>query len=136
MGSKPTSLLLGLGAVLGAIALGLVPPGPRHEGVALRMLFAEGFCIGGLHNGLYTVAAYIYPASARATGMAAAAGTGRIGAVLSCFTGALSLKFAGPHIPARAPVKTARIGEAVSLALRTGELAMPASLELHSFPIT
>lgn len=96
VGSKPISMLLGIAAVVDAVALGLVPPGLRHEGMALCMLFAEGCAIGGLHNALYTLAAHIYPASARATGVGAAAGIGRIGAVLSSFTGALSLKFAGP----------------------------------------
>jgi MFS transporter, AAHS family, 4-hydroxybenzoate transporter len=95
MGSRSVSLLLGVGAVGGALTLGLAPLGPERTLFTMCALGIEGYFIGGLHNGLYTVAAYLYPLPSRATGVGAAAGAGRIGAVLSSFTGALSLKFAG-----------------------------------------
>ena len=54
------------------------------------------FCIAGLHNTLYTLAATTYPpTTARATGVGTASAVGRLGAVLSSFTGVLSLDFGG-----------------------------------------
>lgn len=86
---------LAVGSVFGALALGLLPINPHHLPVALSALVLEGVFIGGLHNGLYTLAAYIYPPFARATGVGAAAGVGRIGAVLSSYTGVITLRLAG-----------------------------------------
>ena len=70
------------------------------------------FCIAGLHNTLYTLAATTYPpTTARATGVGTASAVGRLSggparrwagsavgrlsAVLSSFTGVLSLDFGG-----------------------------------------
>jgi MFS transporter, AAHS family, 4-hydroxybenzoate transporter len=94
-GSRLSVPGLGAGAVFGALALGLLPISPHHLAFALSALILEGVFIGGLHNGLYTLAAYIYPPFARATGVGAAAGVGRIGAVLSSYTGVITLKLAG-----------------------------------------
>lgn len=95
LGSRRVSLTLGAGAVIGALTLGLSHLGPDRTAFTMVALGIEGCFIGGLHNGLYTIAAHLYPFSARATGVGAAAGAGRIGAVLSSFTGALTLKLAG-----------------------------------------
>ena len=95
MGSRPAGLALAGGATLGALALGALHFDPRTTALAFTALLLEGFFIGGLHNGLYTVAAFIYPPAVRATGVGAASGIGRVGAVLSSFTGVLTLKLAG-----------------------------------------
>jgi AAHS family 4-hydroxybenzoate transporter-like MFS transporter len=58
-------------------------------------LFPEGLFIGGLHNALYAVSAHLYQPHVRATGVGAASGAGRVGAILSACVGALSLKVAG-----------------------------------------
>lgn len=63
--------------------------------VILPMMLALGFCIAGLHNTLYTLAATTYPTTARATGVGTASAVGRLGAVLSSFTGVLSLDLGG-----------------------------------------
>jgi MFS transporter, AAHS family, 4-hydroxybenzoate transporter len=94
-GSRLSVPALAAGSVLGALALGLLPIDPHRAPLALSALILEGVFIGGLHNGLYTLAAYIYPPFARATGVGAAAGVGRIGAVLSSYTGVITLKLAG-----------------------------------------
>lgn len=95
MGSRYSAILQGLGAVIGAVTLGVSVLGPDRAVFTMVTLAIEGFFIGALHNGMYTLAAHMYPPAVRATGVGAAAGTGRIGAVLSSFTGALTLKFAG-----------------------------------------
>lgn len=63
--------------------------------IILPVMVALGFCIAGLHNTLYTLAATAYPTAARATGVGVASAVGRLGAVLSSFTGVISLDLGG-----------------------------------------
>ena len=95
-GSRTTVTGLAAGSIVGALALGLLPVDP-HNGLVRVMatLVLEGFFIAGLHNGLYTLATHIYPSYVRATGVGAASAVGRIGAVLSSFTGVLTLNLGG-----------------------------------------
>jgi AAHS family 4-hydroxybenzoate transporter-like MFS transporter len=62
----------------------------------LVVLVVEGFFIAGIHTAIYTLAAHVYPPFIRATGVGAASAFGRIGAVLSSYTGVMSLDIAGP----------------------------------------
>jgi AAHS family 4-hydroxybenzoate transporter-like MFS transporter len=95
-GSKLSVPLMSVGGVIGALVLGMSRFDPAQGMLAIGLaLFAEGVFVAGLHNGMYTLAAYVYPPSARATGVGAAAAFGRIGAVISSYTGAYSLKLAG-----------------------------------------
>lgn len=96
LGSRTAGVGLALGATAGALVLGVLPFDPQSAVRVCAALLAEGMFIGGLHNALYTVAAFIYPPAVRATGVGAAAGLGRIGAVVSSYTGVLTLKLAGP----------------------------------------
>jgi MFS transporter, AAHS family, 4-hydroxybenzoate transporter len=96
VGSRVSILGLAAGSVIGAVALGLLPLDPAHGlGAAITALGAEGFFIGGFHNGLYTLAAFLYPSFVRGTGVGAAAGVGRIGAVVSSYTGVIALQLGG-----------------------------------------
>lgn len=63
--------------------------------LVLPMILTLGFCMAGLHNTLYTLAAETYPTAARATGVGTASATGRLGAVLSSYTGVISLDIGG-----------------------------------------
>lgn len=95
-GSRVAVLGVAAGSTVGAVALGLLPIDPNHGfSLALAALVIEGFFIGGLNNGMYTLAAFLYPPFVRATGVGAASAVGRIGAVLSSFTGVLTLRLAG-----------------------------------------
>lgn len=96
MGSRRSVLGLAAGAAVGALVLGglsrgTVAPFP----LLLVALLCEGLFIAGLTNGVYTLAAYIYPPYAKATGVGAAAAVGRIGAVVSSYTGVLALQLGG-----------------------------------------
>lgn len=95
-GSKSSVIGLAAGCVVGALALGLMPfdPALGLTWVALALVI-EGFFIAGLHAGVYTLAAFIYPPFVRATGVGAASAAGRIGAVLSSFTGVITLRMGG-----------------------------------------
>lgn len=95
-GSRVAVLGVAAGATFGAVALGVMPINPGHGlSLALGALIIEGFFIGGLNNGMYTLATFLYPPFVRATGVGAASAVGRIGAVLSSFTGVLALGLGG-----------------------------------------
>jgi len=49
----------------------------------------------GLLNGLYTFSAFIYPDTARGTGVGAAAAAGRVGAIASSYAGVIALSIGG-----------------------------------------
>lgn len=65
-------------------------------GVFLFVL-SVGFFTAGIHNSLYTLAATLYPANIRGTGVGSAAAFGRLGAVLSSYSGVMSLEHGGPQ---------------------------------------
>jgi AAHS family 4-hydroxybenzoate transporter-like MFS transporter len=95
-GSKASWAGLALGGVACAVALAVLLYLDAPSNVLLAVLVAEGFFIAGIHTAVYTLAAHVYPPFIRATGVGAASAFGRIGAVLSSYTGVMSLDIAGP----------------------------------------
>ena len=61
----------------------------------LVMLTATGAMINGVQTTMYALAAHVYPAAIRATGVGTAVSFGRIGAVLTGFVGAWALEHGG-----------------------------------------
>lgn len=95
-GSRKPMVIMALAASAGAAALIIwhldaSTPLP----ILLAALAFEGACIAGLQVILYALAAHMYPTGFRATGVGAAAGIGRLGAVLSTVIGAAVLAQAG-----------------------------------------
>ena len=96
VGSRVSVLALAAGAAIGALVLGALAHGTGGSfTVLLLALLCEGLFIAGLTNGVYTLAAFIYPPYAKATGVGAAAAVGRIGAVVSSYTGVIALQLGG-----------------------------------------
>ena len=93
--SRTHMALAGGTAVLAAILAIMLGSDVVSALIILPVMMALGFCIAGLHNTLYTLAATSYPTDARATGVGVASATGRLGAVLSSFTGVISLDLGG-----------------------------------------
>jgi AAHS family 4-hydroxybenzoate transporter-like MFS transporter len=62
---------------------------PDELAALLIIMAGIGAAILGVQTGLYSVSAHVYPTSARATGVGAALGVGRLGGILSAFAGAL-----------------------------------------------
>jgi MFS transporter, AAHS family, 4-hydroxybenzoate transporter len=92
LGSKvPMALVAALGVGL-ALVLAKTPFTPAG-GIALPVaaLAALGFMVSGVQNMLYALAAHIYPPHMRASGLGTGLAVGRIGAIASGFTGAISL---------------------------------------------
>lgn len=87
--------LAGGAAAIAAFLATLLGLEIHSSALILPLMLALGFGIAGLHNTLYTLAATIYPTEARATGVGIASAVGRLGAVLSSFTGVISLDLGG-----------------------------------------
>jgi MFS transporter, AAHS family, 4-hydroxybenzoate transporter len=87
VGSRVTMIGMSLGAAAGAllVSTGVVTPSPT-----LTMFLVLGWT-GGLVNGaqtlMYALAANVYPATIRATGVGTAVAFGRIGGVISAYAG-------------------------------------------------
>jgi AAHS family 4-hydroxybenzoate transporter-like MFS transporter len=96
VGSKASWAGLALGSVACAVTLAVLLQAQAPANILLVVLIAEGFFIAGIHTAVYTLAAHVYPPFIRATGVGSASAFGRIGAVLSSFTGVMSLDLAGP----------------------------------------
>ena len=94
-GFKVAHMSFAVAATASAALIALLPAGNHSAVLILPMMLVLGFCIAGLHNTLYTLAATSYPSRGRATGVGAASAVGRLGAVLSSFTGVLSLDLGG-----------------------------------------
>ena len=89
-GSRPVMLASAIGGVIVAAALAVTPPATGRT-LLIALLAIEGGFINAAQTSLYALAAQIYPTRLRSTGVGAAAGFGRIGAIISSFVGAAIL---------------------------------------------
>ncbi|MCE2714688.1 MAG: MFS transporter [Acidibacter sp.] len=87
---KPLALMAGLAAALSVVFLLGDFDGASTE-LVLVLLALLGGCINGVQTTLYALAAHLYPAPIRATGIGAASSIGRLGGVSSAFFGAALL---------------------------------------------
>lgn len=95
-GSRLSLLGFASGGIAAALLLATLLLGPSPDTLhIIAALGLEGFFTAGLINAMYTLSAHVYPPVVRATGVGSAAAAGRIGAVLSSFTGIISLNLGG-----------------------------------------
>jgi AAHS family 4-hydroxybenzoate transporter-like MFS transporter len=90
-GSKHVLLTIAAGAMVSALVLALMPANRANAGAMLAAIAALGAFLVTLQGCLYAVAAHIYPAAIRATGIGAALSVGRIGALMSSYGGARAI---------------------------------------------
>jgi AAHS family 4-hydroxybenzoate transporter-like MFS transporter len=96
LGSRPSQLILGSGgALVAAIMAATFAAGTAGGSAVLSMIAMLGFMITGMQNSMYILCAHLYPTAVRGTGVGAALAVGRLGAVASAFTGALSVDLGG-----------------------------------------
>ena len=69
----------------------------------LAMLAWTGGLINAVQTTMYALAAHVYPAGIRATGVGTAVAFGRIGGVVSPYAGAWALESWGPAIDSSPP---------------------------------
>lgn len=88
-GSRLSMLVMAGGSVLGCLILTQTPLDGGQGGLRLMIeLAVAGAFINGAQTTLYALAAQVYPAAIRATGVGATAAVGRLGAIVSSFIGA------------------------------------------------
>ena len=93
-GSRGPMLVCCLGAALSAAALVSVD-GHRNTNLLLLGLGVHGVFVNAVQSTLYSLCAFVYPTEIRATGTASALAFGRLGAILSAFTGAAVINAGG-----------------------------------------
>jgi AAHS family 4-hydroxybenzoate transporter-like MFS transporter len=95
LGSRITMLAMTAGAIAGSVLLASAPIGGQSTFAVLAMLAWTGGLINAVQTTMYALAAHVYPAGIRATGVGTALAVGRIGGVVSTFAGAQALE-SGP----------------------------------------
>jgi AAHS family 4-hydroxybenzoate transporter-like MFS transporter len=94
-GSRATMLAMTGGAIAGCLVLGSVAVGERSAFSVLALLAWTGGLINAVQTTMYALAAHVYPAGIRATGVGTAVAFGRIGGASSPYAGAWALE-SGP----------------------------------------
>jgi AAHS family 4-hydroxybenzoate transporter-like MFS transporter len=94
-GSRVTMLAMTAGAIGGSLLLAGAAIGQQSTLVVLTMLAWTGGLINAVQTTMYALAAHLYPAVIRATGVGTAVAVGRIGGVVSPYAGAWALE-SGP----------------------------------------
>ena len=95
IGSRITMLTMCGGAVAGAVLIASLQLRQQPVLVALVLLAWTGGLINGVQTLMYAVAANVYPAAIRATGVGTAVSVGRAGGVLSSYAGSWALDSGG-----------------------------------------
>lgn len=92
-GTRIAILTVAGAAVVGAGILASIPLSTETQPLLMALLGIEGFCLLGAQGSLYALAAHIYPTNVRSTGVGAAAGFGRAGAIVSAYVGTFALNY-------------------------------------------
>jgi AAHS family 4-hydroxybenzoate transporter-like MFS transporter len=96
LGSRIPMLTMTAGAVVGAMVLSMMKIDASQPVLPiLVMLTLTGGLINAVQVTMYALAAHMYPSAVRATGVGAAAGVGRLGAILSGYAGAWAIDYRG-----------------------------------------
>ena len=95
LGSRITMLTMTAGAIAGCLVLANVSIGDQSAFAVLAMLAWTGGLINAVQTTMYALAAHVYPAGIRATGVGTAVAVGRAGGVASPYAGAWALE-SGP----------------------------------------
>lgn len=96
LGPKRAAVLLGVLAVAAAAGLSwLCTRQPLNGAAVMGGVFLLGHAVSGVQTALYALAAEIYPAHIRSSGVGAAVAAGRIGAVLSSYLGVFAIGLGG-----------------------------------------
>ena len=96
LGSRRALPILALGAAAAAAWLAWTTAGPTAGFLAVAVgVFLLGHLMSGVQTALYALAAEVYPAAIRSTGLGAAVAAGRVGAVLSSYLGVFAVRIGG-----------------------------------------
>ncbi|MGH9201703.1 MAG: MFS transporter, partial [Vicinamibacterales bacterium] len=90
-GSRVTMLSMCVGAVAGSALIASMSVGTQPTLMVFALIAWTGGLINGAQTTMYALAAHVYPAAIRATGVGTAVAFGRVGGVLSSFAGSAAL---------------------------------------------
>ena len=138
LGSRITMLGMTAGAIAGCLLLASVPIGQQSTFAVLAMLAWTGGLINAVQTTMYALAAHVYPAGIRATGVGTAVAFGRIGGVASSYAGAYALEY-GPSqmfafIGGMLAIVFAALGSVRSHIPRQRSLSVAQSMEAEAAP--
>jgi AAHS family 4-hydroxybenzoate transporter-like MFS transporter len=94
-GSRRPMLLFSLASAASAVALTCVPVGPDTT-VLMAAIGLNGFLTNAVQTSMYALAAHVYPTAVRSSGVAYAAATGRVGALITSLYGAAIIQAGAP----------------------------------------
>jgi AAHS family 4-hydroxybenzoate transporter-like MFS transporter len=95
-GSRVSMLVMtGLAIVSATVMSGMPIAAGVRAAPIIAMLAITGALINGVQSTMFALAAHVYPAAVRTTGVGAAVGFGRIGAVVSGYVGVWALEYRG-----------------------------------------
>jgi AAHS family 4-hydroxybenzoate transporter-like MFS transporter len=92
---RPMPITAALAAVSAAVLSQMHLSGGADPWAVLAMLAITGALINSVQSTMFALAAHIYPAAIRATGVGSAAAFGRVGAILSGYVGVWALEYRG-----------------------------------------
>jgi AAHS family 4-hydroxybenzoate transporter-like MFS transporter len=92
---RPMPITAALAAVSAAVLSQMHLGGGADPWAVLAMLAITGALINSVQSTMFALAAHIYPAAIRATGVGSAAAFGRVGAILSGYVGVWALEYRG-----------------------------------------
>jgi MFS transporter, AAHS family, 4-hydroxybenzoate transporter len=96
IGSRWTQIVIGgVGIAVALTLCALFASGHATTTIVMVLMAFVGFSAAGTQTTLYALGAHLYPTYLRATGIGAILGIGRLGAVVSAKTGAISLDLGG-----------------------------------------
>mgnify|MGYP006268322329 FL=1 len=96
VGSQVAMLSMAGAAVVCGVALSVLPLDPARTTTFLVLIALAGAFVNGVQTTMYALAAHIYPADVRSTGVGTAVAIGRIGNVLAAYAGSLAIDRGGP----------------------------------------
>jgi AAHS family 4-hydroxybenzoate transporter-like MFS transporter len=130
-GSRMPMLTMTAGAIAGALVLSVMKIDASQPVLPIVvMLTLTGGAINAVQVTMYALAAHMYPIAVRATGVGAAAGVGRLGAILSGYAGSWAIDYRG-SASYFALIALTMSATCVSLALITRHVPMEPSQPLN-----
>ena len=95
VGSRAAMLTMAAVAIVCGAALGVIPPDPARTTWFLLVILLAGACVNGVQTTMYALAAHVFPADIRSTGIGTAVAIGRIGNVLAAYAGSIAIDRGG-----------------------------------------
>jgi AAHS family 4-hydroxybenzoate transporter-like MFS transporter len=130
LGSRVTMLGMTAGAIAGCLVLGSVSIGNQSAFSVLAMLAWTGGLINAVQTTMYALAAHVYPAGIRATGVGTAVAVGRVGGVASPYAGAWALE-SGPSAMFNLVAATLSVVFVALASLRNHIPRQPSKPQMH-----